>query len=256
MGCLHEPIRLSVTVEALVLLALSIVGACIGSFIGTWSLRRTRGEQTLVGRSHCDHCGHGLSFAESVPIASYLILRGRCGYCRASLDRLQLLAEVGGAFVVSSAWLVRPAEPGSLIGFCLLAALGLTLLAIAIHDLRTLTIPIALSLLTLALSVGLAARAGALPGGVVAAVVTALILEAVRRGFARVARREGLGVGDVWLISALAVWLRVDTPLAVVVACVLGFAAALIDRGAHRRAFGPWIACAAWIVGLSSGIRL
>lgn len=256
MGCPYEPNRQPVTVEILVVLALSIAGACMGSFIGTWSLRQTHGEQALVGRSHCDSCRHSLSFAEIAPIASYLMLRGLCGYCRAPLDRLQLVAEIAGALVLASAWLVHQDDPSFLIGFSLRAGLGLTLLMIAIRGFRRMSIPTGFNLLIFAFSAALAARVGALRGGIACAAVALLLLAGLRRAFTRITRREGLALSDVWLIGALAVWLRIDTALAIALAGGLGLAAARVDHGAHRRVFGPWMACAAWIVGLGSAIRL
>lgn len=126
------------TATILFLLAtVSAAGACVGSFIGTWSLRRARGEQALVGRSRCDDCHRRLSWAEMAPVASYLVLGGRCRSCRAPLDRLQLASEVGGALVppiVALACLAMARPPAS-FGFG--SALGLILLAIAINVRRS-----------------------------------------------------------------------------------------------------------------------
>jgi leader peptidase (prepilin peptidase)/N-methyltransferase len=76
----------------------------------------------------------------------------------------------------------------------------------------------------------------------------------VRRGFQRFRGQAGLGFGDVKLITALAFWLGLATPWAVVAAAGIGLAFAVL-RGAGRRnerfAFGPMIAAAAWIVGMT-----
>lgn len=57
-------------------------GAVIGSFLNavTWRLRTK--ESFIRGRSYCPQCRHDLAAVDLVPIVSYLLLGGRCRYCR------------------------------------------------------------------------------------------------------------------------------------------------------------------------------
>ncbi len=58
----------------------------IGSFLGVVVDRLYRGEQFLYGRSHCDLCNHTLSYKDLIPVFSYLLMGGRCRYCRKKLS--------------------------------------------------------------------------------------------------------------------------------------------------------------------------
>lgn len=55
-------------------------GAIIGSFLNVLILRLPL-QRSMTGRSACPGCGHTLSPLDLVPIASFLLLRGRCRYC-------------------------------------------------------------------------------------------------------------------------------------------------------------------------------
>ena len=58
-----------------------IIGAVLGSFMNCFAWRIAHGESVVKGRSHCAVCGHELAAGDLIPIASYLILKGRCRYC-------------------------------------------------------------------------------------------------------------------------------------------------------------------------------
>ncbi|MDR1885716.1 MAG: A24 family peptidase [Synergistaceae bacterium] len=70
-------------------------GACIGSFINAAAMR-TVAERKWWGRerSACDSCGTLLRPADLLPVVSFVILRGRCRYCGASIRPRHLAAEV------------------------------------------------------------------------------------------------------------------------------------------------------------------
>ena len=68
-------------------------GAVIGSFLNAvlWRLR-TR-ESFIFGRSYCPHCRHELAAMDLVPIFSYILLGGRCRYCRKPICPSYLVIE-------------------------------------------------------------------------------------------------------------------------------------------------------------------
>jgi leader peptidase (prepilin peptidase)/N-methyltransferase len=85
-----------------------------------------------------------------------------------------------------------------------------------------------------------------------AAALTAAILLPLRKVFVRRMGDPGLGLGDVKLVAALALWLGPATPTMAVLACVLGLAVAVwrrVPRG-QAMALGPMIAVAGMTVGM------
>ncbi len=226
---------------------LGIAGACTGSWVATAALRSLRSEQAWVGRSRCDHCGISLGFAQTAPIVSYAALGGACSRCGGAIDRTHLMGEVVGAIVVAAPWAVLSPARAALVG-----ALGLVLLGSSIVDARTGRLPDLLTAGAAALCFALSATAGAAAAmiGAVAAVAAFACLEGTRRVFAWLARKPGLGFGDVKLGAAVALWLGLSAPWAMVVACLAGLCFYGVARPKDGRiAFGPFIAAAAWLVG-------
>lgn len=90
--------------EILFLIFLSLLGACIGSFLNVVVWRLPRGESILWPGSHCPSCGRAIRFYDNIPILSWLLLRGRCRFCKVSISSRYLVVEaltavlVGGLF--------------------------------------------------------------------------------------------------------------------------------------------------------------
>lgn len=61
---------------------LFFIGSLIGSFLNVVIDRLPRGEGILMGRSHCDFCGHTLAWYDLVPFFSFILLHGKCRYCK------------------------------------------------------------------------------------------------------------------------------------------------------------------------------
>ncbi len=59
-----------------------VVGASVGSFLNVVIDRVPAGKDIISKRSFCDKCKKTLAWYDLVPIVSWLVLRGRCRYCR------------------------------------------------------------------------------------------------------------------------------------------------------------------------------
>lgn len=68
-------------------------GAIVGSFLNAVIWRLRTNESFVGGRSYCPNCRHRLSPFDLVPILSYLLLRGRCRYCRMGICPSYLIVE-------------------------------------------------------------------------------------------------------------------------------------------------------------------
>lgn len=64
----------------------AIFGAIIGSFLNVVIHRLPRGESIVFPNSKCPSCGAKIGPFDNLPIISYLLLRGRCRSCRASIS--------------------------------------------------------------------------------------------------------------------------------------------------------------------------
>ncbi len=71
-----------------------LLGISTGSFLNVVADRVPLGQSIIKPPSHCFNCGHVLYWKDMVPVLSYLILRGRCRYCRAKISSRSVLVEI------------------------------------------------------------------------------------------------------------------------------------------------------------------
>lgn len=62
-----------------------VVGAALGSFLNVLIDRLSTGRPFVTGRSYCEHCKKTLKIWDLLPIISFIMLRGRCRYCKAKI---------------------------------------------------------------------------------------------------------------------------------------------------------------------------
>ncbi|MDE1899670.1 MAG: prepilin peptidase [Xanthomonadaceae bacterium] len=202
--------------------------------------------------SHCPQCRHVLAARDNMPLLSWLLLRGRCRYCRAPISIQYPLVELATALLSAAiAWRFGP-------GTQTLAGLALTwaLVALTGIDLRTQLLPdsITLPLLWLGLLLALGHVFLGAAQSILGAALGYLSLWSVYWLFKLATGKEGMGYGDFKLLAALGAWMGAGALLPIVllsslVGAVVG-SAMLVLRGRDRSipiAFGPYLAAAGWI---------
>jgi leader peptidase (prepilin peptidase)/N-methyltransferase len=68
-------------------------GAIVGSFLNVCIIRLPKEESIISPGSHCPHCNHPIKFYDNIPLISYLLLRGKCRYCKRSISAQYPLVE-------------------------------------------------------------------------------------------------------------------------------------------------------------------
>jgi leader peptidase (prepilin peptidase)/N-methyltransferase len=61
--------------------AIGVLGLAIGSFLNVVIYRVPRNESIVRPGSHCPHCSASVRGAHNLPVAGWLLLRGRCACC-------------------------------------------------------------------------------------------------------------------------------------------------------------------------------
>lgn len=82
--------------------AIFIFGLLWGSFLNVL-IDRLPNNETIFGRSKCDHCHQALGFFDLWPIVSFCVLLGRCRYCKNPISRQHLIVELLTAFIFTLA---------------------------------------------------------------------------------------------------------------------------------------------------------
>lgn len=206
-----------------------LIAPAVGSFLGVLADRLPRGEDVLRAPSRCRACGTRLGVRDLIPLASWLMLRGRCRTCGAAIPPVLFYAEL---LATGAAVLAVLAGGGALQ--VVLSALWLWLLiALALSDLTWFRLP---DLLTGALAVVGIALSPAGPGAaLLGAALGVGSFAALRWGYHRLRGRAGLGLGDVKLMGGLGAYAGPwDLPLLVLTGAVLGLGLALLQGGGLR----------------------
>jgi leader peptidase (prepilin peptidase) / N-methyltransferase len=202
--------------------------------------------------SHCPHCKHPLAAYDNIPLFSWLLLKGRCRYCKAPISIQYPLVELAtGVLSAIVVWKFGPSWT-ALAGLCLTWAL----VALSGIDLRTQLLPdqITLPLLWagLLLSVGHLFVEPKL--SILGAAIGYLSLWSVYWLFKLLTGKEGMGYGDFKLLGALGAWMGPLALLPVILlssligALVGGTMIALRKHGRDvPMPFGPFIAMAGWV---------
>jgi leader peptidase (prepilin peptidase)/N-methyltransferase len=79
-----------------------VTAACVGSFLNVLIYRLPRGESIVFPGSHCPSCGRGIRWYDNIPLLSWLVLKGRCRFCKARISPRYIVVEgVTGAMVAA-----------------------------------------------------------------------------------------------------------------------------------------------------------
>lgn len=202
--------------------------------------------------SHCPHCKHPLAAWDNIPLLSWLLLRGRCRYCKAPISiqypLVELLCGIASAIVVWHFGVTWQAAAGLAFTWILIAGAGI--------DFRTQLLPdsLTLPLLWLGLLVSLVPMFVDTREAVIGAAAGYLALWSVFWLFKLATGKEGMGYGDFKLFAAAGAWMGWAALLPIIIIAALSGAIIgiilLRVRGQDRSvpfAFGPFLAIAMWI---------
>ena len=89
-----------------------MVGGVLGSFLTMLAYRLPRKLSIIEPASHCPKCQTPLKIMDLIPVASYLLQKGQCRYCKKEIGRRYLLIEILTTLVVATiVFLFFPLQP-------------------------------------------------------------------------------------------------------------------------------------------------
>jgi len=207
----------------------------------------------IVERSHCPHCGQQLAWYDNIPVASWLLLRGKCRTCQGKISLQYPLVELlTAALFVLCVWRFGFGWQG--FGALLLTGF---LIALSGIDLKTGLLPDALTLPLMWLGLIASLDGLYMPAkpALLGAVVGYTSLWTVWWLFKQLTGKDGMGHGDFKLLAALGAWCGLQGILPVILISSLAgliFGGLWLMLKGKTRAtpipFGPYLALAGWIV--------
>lgn len=241
--------------SGLIILFLIVLGLIFGSFIGAlvWRLHKTldtdgnkkkltkkeaKKYNMLTSRSMCMHCGHELSAIDLIPLFSWLLLKGRCRYCKKPIGRFEPAVELSTALLFVLSYVFWPQD---IVGSAWILFIGwlatlVCLIALAIYDYQTQILPsgliysgifiyMAALLVATVVTKDISMLQGAAYGASVYFTLFFILYitsyELKKRG---ISKTEWLGFGDVRLVFllGLTVGSAINAFLAMFLACLIG----------------------------------
>ncbi|MFQ5640998.1 MAG: prepilin peptidase [bacterium] len=107
-------------------------GTLLGSFLNVCVYRLPRKESIVWPRSYCIHCKSTIPLWYNIPIISYILLRGKCRFCKSRIPYLYPLLELLTGALLVLVWL----HYGLTASFVHYSVLILLLLPISFIDLN------------------------------------------------------------------------------------------------------------------------
>ncbi len=201
----------------------------------------------IIGRSRCTRCKKRLAPLDLVPVVSFLILRGRCRYCRKPIGYQYLFLEVFCGLLAILVYFLKGLSIPALFLFISLSFLGLA----SIVDIKDQEVDLPyfgigiISALLYSVTYGMEIRN--IYMGAISFAALPLVLYAI-------SRERWMGLGDTFF--ALWAGILVGFPqslilifIAFFLGAVFGIMKLLTGASSHRIAFGPFLAFSA-ILGI------
>jgi leader peptidase (prepilin peptidase) / N-methyltransferase len=245
--------------DYLIPIIIFIFGAVIGSFLNVCIYRIPRNKSIVKPASACPGCEKPIRFYDNVPIVSYLILGGKCRHCGNKISKRYPFIELLTAVLFLVFYKKFGLSLQLLVAFLFISLL----IVIAFIDLDFQIIPDILSIGGLVTGILLAvirpyftyigpkfgfldALYGILIGGGV--------LFVIAYGYQLVAKREGMGGGDIKLLAMIGAFIGFKGVIFSLVSgslfgTVIGIPLMLIKKENTKYAipFGPFLSLGALI---------
>ena len=239
---------------------IGLLGLLVGSFLNVviyrlpimMELDDTKTFNLFTPRSSCPKCNHAIPFWHNIPVLSYLILRGKCHYCKTHISIQYPIVELCSCILS----IVIAYYFG--ITYITFAILLLTwgLIALTVIDINHFILPdtLTMPLLCLGLLVSITGVFTTPASAIIGACAGYGILWLVAKIYKLIRHTEGMGYGDFKLLAMFGAWLGWQMlPLIILVSSLLGTIIGIslicLKKNTYEQPipFGPFLALAGWI---------
>lgn len=219
---------------------ITILGAVFGSFLGCMGYRIPNKIKTTYPSSFCSNCKKPLKWFMNLPIISYILLRGRCYYCKKKYGFIYLLCEILGSVLFLLNYLLYDFSLEFFISTILVCMLLVTIISdflyYYISD-RVLIISALLLLIVRYVYLGVNDTIMYLVCGI----CMFAIMYAIKICGNIIFKKESLGDGDIKLMGVLGISCGLfNSFIALFLASVIALIYSLITMKRNREALVPY----------------
>jgi leader peptidase (prepilin peptidase) / N-methyltransferase len=227
-----------------------VFGAVVGSFLNVCICRLPKKESVAFPPSHCPRCDAHIPWYDNVPIVSWLLLRGKCRFCKGPISLQYPVVELLNALL--TLFLFR--KFGPTLPFLVLFLFCSAMVVITFIDLEHQIIPDVISLPGIPIGF-LCSLFMPQPGwkdSLIGILVGGGSLLLVAYGYEFLTKKEGMGGGDIKLLAMMGAffgWKAVPFIIftSSLIGSVIGIIVMVIQRKDSKLAipFGPFLALGA-----------
>lgn len=153
----------------MIVVVLILAGLCFGSLVNALAWRLHEQQKTnnklnskvnlsvVSGRSICVNCHHILGPIDLIPVISWIVLRGKCRYCKKAISWQYPIVELitMAAIVVSYLYWPLTFSTRGLIDFAFWAIIIILFMVLAVYDFRWMILPNRLVYTSIIMAIGL-----------------------------------------------------------------------------------------------------
>ena len=227
-----------------------VLGALWGSFANVCIYRLPLEKGVVSGRSFCPKCNNLIIWKDNIPVISFLFLKGKCRNCNKKISSQYLLVEIISILL----FIIIYRLYGISFTTLLLIVLGLSFLIIFFIDFKHYIIP---NLLTFSM-MSLGFVKSFLPNlhpmfpnylnSLIGGIFGYGIIWSIIFFYKQIRKKEGMGLGDAKLLSAVGFWFGwFSIPFVIFLSSIialLSVAPSLINKSkkfSSQIPFGPYI---------------
>jgi len=227
-----------------------VLGGIIGSFLNVVIARLPEGESLIFPGSRCPACLGPIRWYDNIPMVSFLLLRGRCRSCNEPISWRYPLVELVSGLLCLALFRKFGLGPGFFIFFPYAAAL----LAVTVIDWHHQIIPDKITLPGIGLGLTASFVNPLVPPqeSLLGVLVGGGLFYAVALGYYLVAKRQGMGGGDIKLLAMIGAFQGVRAvPFVILLSALTGTLMGLWAMVEQRKGgktvipYGPFLAVAA-----------
>ena len=241
-------------------LFLFFFGLFFGSFLNVLVDRIPRGETFIKGHSHCEFCKKNLQWYDLIPVLSFVLLKGKCRYCKHPLSLFYPIIEISTGLLFALTSLFIPSY--FIISFIYCLFIISSFIVIFFTDLKSGIIPdkILLPAVVITFLYLLFFNPSLFIFNTVCGISAFLFFVIIAVAFKLLTKKDSLGGGDIKLVFLLGLFLGfpniiISLYIAFLTGALIGIILILWRKKSFQKAtipFGPFLILGA-IVSLFFG---
>ena len=237
------------------IILLAFIGLSVGSFLNVVIIRVPKGEGISLPASHCVTCKHPLRWYHNIPLFSWLLLGGKCAFCKKKISIQYPIVEILTALIFVST-LIKVDTIFSALAYSTLFSM---LLALSVIDLKYKAVPDSISLPAFLLSIfiidfGAISILGDFLSSLNASLVLAGGFALLRMIMSWIIKKEAMGEADIIIVGIIGATVGIELGLtAIYISALIAILAFMIvSKKGYELPFIPFLTLGLYLTWLFS----